>query len=83
MAAELQSKINGATGLSTAGIAVAVSQSGGVLTITSSRYGSASSATVSGGTAKAGLFGTTADTAGADVAGTIAGQDLPAAAGRS
>jgi flagellar hook-associated protein 2 len=73
MAAELQSKINGATGLSTAGIAVAVSQSGGVLTITSGRYGSASSATVTGGTAQADLLGATTDTTGVDVAGTIGG----------
>lgn len=73
MAAELQSKINGAIGLSAAGIAVAVSQSGGVLTITSGRYGSASSATVTGGSAQADLFGATTNTAGVDVAGTIGG----------
>lgn len=71
MAAELQSKINGA--YSSAGIAVAVSQSGGVLTINSSRYGTSSSATVTGGTAQATLFGTTTDTVGVDVAGTIGG----------
>ena len=73
MAAELQSKVNGDAALSAAGIAVAVSQSGGVLTIASSRYGSASSATVSGGSAQADLFGATTDTAGTDVAGSIGG----------
>lgn len=73
MATEIQSKINGAGALSTAGIAVAASQAAGVLTLTSNRYGSASTASVTGGTAQATLFGTTADTTGMNVAGTIGG----------
>lgn len=73
MAAELQSKINGASALSSAGIAVTVSQSGSVLTLGSNRYGSASSATITGGTAQATLFGATTDTTGVDVAGSIGG----------
>ncbi len=73
LAAELQSRINGNSTLSAAGSAVTVSQSGGVLTITSNRYGSASTVAVTGGSALGGLFGTAASTAGLDVAGTIGG----------
>jgi flagellar hook-associated protein 2 len=73
LAAELQSKINGASALSSAGSSVAVAQSGGVLTVTSNRYGSASNAAITGGTAVSGLFGTPTATAGVDVAGTIGG----------
>jgi flagellar hook-associated protein 2 len=72
LAAEIQSQINGA--LSAAGIAVTVSQSGGILTIGSNKYGSTSSATVSGGSAQADLFGATTNTTGVDVAGTIGSQ---------
>src|SRR5690606_34494587 len=42
LAAELQSKINGAEDLRDNDVKVAVTESGGVLTITSERYGSAS-----------------------------------------
>ncbi len=73
LAAEIQSRINGAAALSAAGVRVAVTQSGGVLTITSSRYGSASTAALAGGTAKSDLFGTQSETAGLDVAGSIGG----------
>lgn len=73
LAAELRSKINGASALSSAGIGVSVSESAGVLTVTSSRYGSASTVAVAGGTAAADLFGTAAETAGVDVAGSIGG----------
>lgn len=73
LAAEIQSRINGNSTLSAAGIAVTVGQSGGVLTITSRKYGSASTATVTGGSAQAALFGATTDTPGLDVAGTIGG----------
>ena len=73
LAAELQSKINGASALSSADIGVSVSESAGVLTVTSSRYGSASTVSISGGTAAADLFGTAAETAGVDVAGSIGG----------
>lgn len=73
LAAEIQSKINGVTALSSAGIGTAVTQSAGVLSVTSSRYGSASTVTITGGNAKPDLFGTPAETAGVDVAGAIGG----------
>lgn len=71
LAAEIQSKVNGATG--TAG-SVLVSHSGGVLSIASTQYGSASQAKVTGGSGMASLFGAApVVTAGVDVAGTING----------
>lgn len=73
LAAEIQSKINGATGLATAGIRVAVTESAGILSITSSRYGSASSVTILGGNAQPGLLGTQVETTGQDVEGTVNG----------
>lgn len=73
MAAHLQSKINGAEAIDDAGLGVTVTQSAGVLTITSNIYGAASTATVAGGTAQATLTGTTVDTTGLDVAGSIGG----------
>ncbi|MBK6631503.1 MAG: flagellar filament capping protein FliD [Betaproteobacteria bacterium] len=73
LAAEIQSKINGATALSSAGIGVVVTQSAGVLTVTSSRYGASSAVSLTGGNAKADLFGTQTETAGMGVAGTIGG----------
>ncbi len=73
LAAEIQSKINGVVALSSAGIGVTVTQSAGVLSVTSNRYGSASTVAITGGTAKADLFGTQAETAGVNVAGTIGG----------
>lgn len=73
LAAEIQSKINGVTALSSAGIGVSVTQSAGVLSVISNRYGSASTVLITGGTAKADLFGTQTETAGVDVAGTIGG----------
>lgn len=86
LAAEVQSKINGA--LSSSG-SVEVTQSGGVLSISSSSYGSASQATATGGNALATLLGAApTTTAGVDVAGTIngaaasgAGQALTGASG--
>ncbi|RZI42077.1 flagellar hook protein FliD [Herbaspirillum sp. HC18] len=73
LAAEIQSKINGKTEFSSAGAAVSVTESGGVFTITSNRYGAASTAVVSGGTAKAALFGAPSKVLGLDVSGTING----------
>ena len=73
LAAEIQAKVNGVTALSSAGIKVGVTQTAGVLTMTSSRYGSASIVALTGGTAKAGLFGTSTETAGVNIAGTIGG----------
>ncbi|HSQ05993.1 MAG TPA: flagellar filament capping protein FliD, partial [Burkholderiales bacterium] len=89
LAAQLQSSINGTSAYSSAGISVTASQSAGVLTITSNRYGSASALTATGGTALVDLLGATqTSTAGVDVAGTIngvaaagSGQTLTGAAG--
>ena len=73
LAAEIQSKINGVIALSSTGISVTVTQSAGVLSVTSNRYGSASTVAITGGTGKPDLFGTQAETAGVNVAGTIGG----------
>jgi flagellar hook-associated protein 2 len=73
LAAEIQSKINGVAALTAAGSSVSVTQSSGVLTVTSNRFGSASTVAITGGTGKSDLFGTPAATAGLDVAGTIDG----------
>ncbi|MBS0309452.1 MAG: flagellar filament capping protein FliD [Proteobacteria bacterium] len=74
LAAEVQARINGAGALSSAGSAVSVSQSGGVLTISSNRYGSASNASITGGNGMTNLIGAGQTTsAGVDVAGTING----------
>lgn len=81
--------MNGAASQIGAGNSVAVSQSGGILNITSSRYGSASGVTITGGSGAADLMGMTpVAKAGIDVAGTIngvaatgTGQTLMAATG--
>ena len=77
LAAELQSKINSASAISAAGISVAVSaDAGNVITITSAKYGSASSVTITGGNAMADLLdsaGAHVSTGGEDVAGIIGG----------
>ncbi len=73
MAAEIQARINGDENIVDVDGGVTVSTSGGILTITSNLYGSDSSASVTGGTAQATLFGTTVDTAGVDVAGSLGG----------
>ncbi len=73
LAAEIQSKINGASALSSAGSSVTVTESGGKLTVTSNRYGSASTVAITGGNAASDLFGGTTETAGVDVAGSIGG----------
>ncbi|HWR75895.1 MAG TPA: flagellar filament capping protein FliD [Thiobacillus sp.] len=86
LAAEIQSKINGATGATGS---VLVSHSGGVLSITSARYGSASQAAVTGGNGMASLLGALPVTSGGvDVTGTVngaaatgSGQTLTGAAG--
>lgn len=75
LAAEIQSKVNGASALSSAGISVAVTEAAGVLTITSNRYGSGSTVTTIAGTASGATFGTIDYTngAGLNAAGTIGG----------
>jgi flagellar hook-associated protein 2 len=79
LAAEVQSKINGASLFSAAGSAVAVTAAAGVLSMTSNKYGSASTVSITGGSGQANLnFVTTGATVltGLDVAGTVNG--LPA-----
>ena len=74
LVAELQSKINNASEISGAGSSVQVTEAAGVISITSSRYGSASVVNITGGTGKADLLGATpVKTDGVDVAGTIGG----------
>jgi flagellar hook-associated protein 2 len=70
LAAELQTRIN-----ATSGVSAAVSQSAGVLSITSNNYGSGTGATVTGGSGATGLFGAAPTSqAGQDVSGQINGQ---------
>jgi len=91
LAAALQSTVNGDGALQQAGSAVTVGESGGILTITSNRYGSASSVTTAGGSGATGLFGAApASSSGVNVAGTIngaaatgSGQLLTAAVGNA
>ncbi|MGE5523031.1 MAG: flagellar filament capping protein FliD [Rhodospirillaceae bacterium] len=73
LAAEIQARLNGANELIAAGSKVTASAASGVLTITSNRYGSASSVLIGGGTALTDLFGSPQQTDGVDVAGTIDG----------
>ena len=76
LAAEIQSKINGASAFSSAGATVTVqASSDGTLSMTSSTYGSASNISITGGNGQDNLgFGATATvTAGKNVAGTING----------
>lgn len=74
LAAELQSKINGATEFSGESAGVVVTESAGVLKITSNRYGSASTAKITGGSGQAYLnFVGSTDVDGVDVEGTIGG----------
>lgn len=71
LAAEIQSKVNGAMG---AAGSVLVTENAGVLSVTSARYGSASQASVTGGNAMASLFGgSPVVSSGVDAAGTING----------
>ena len=89
LAAEMQSKLNGTASLTVAGVSVGITQSAGVLAISSARYGSASGITISGGNGAGNLLGASpVTTAGTDVVGTIngvaalgTGQSLMAAVG--
>jgi flagellar hook-associated protein 2 len=74
LAAEIQSQINSNTTFQTGGVSVTVSQNAGVLSITSNRFGSASSVEITGGDGLVDLFGTPTETQGLDVAGTIGGE---------
>lgn len=88
LAAQVQSLVNASSALGAASAQVTVTEAAGVFTLTSKRYGSASTLSV-GGNAAATLFGAAPTaTPGADVAGTIggfsatgSGQRLTAAAG--
>lgn len=73
LAAEVQSRINGVSAIASAGTKVTVSESAGILTVTSNRYGSSSNVSIAGGTGMSDLFGTPTQTDGLDVAGTING----------
>ena len=73
LAAELQSKINSVNELSDVGISVAVTQSGGFLTITSAGYGSDSAVDITGGNGAADMLGTPVETVGVNVAGSVGG----------
>ncbi|HJV88521.1 MAG TPA: flagellar filament capping protein FliD [Noviherbaspirillum sp.] len=74
LAAQIQAAVNGTPAFSLSGASVSVKQSGDVLTITSSKYGSSSAVSVSGGNGITNLFGSAPTaTAGLDVAGTING----------
>jgi flagellar hook-associated protein 2 len=73
LATLLQSAINGAATFRDAGSSVTVAQSGGVLSISSARYGSASQVSIGGASAASLLGGAPVATAGTDVAGTIDG----------
>jgi len=88
LASELQSQVNGAAALVTAGSRVTVSENAGVLSITSDKYGSASKVQLSGGNGLAGLFGTVNSTNGVDVGGSLGlggttgnGQELTSSSG--
>lgn len=90
LASEIQSKINSATALSNAGIAVAASVTGGKISLTSNSYGSSSSVIATGGTALPNIFGSAISTTGVNVEGTIngvtatgAGQMLTAGSGNA
>jgi flagellar hook-associated protein 2 len=75
LATQVQSLINGSSGLTAAGKSVSVTQNAGVLSITANDYGSTSSVAVTGGNASAGLLGATpTQSNGRDVAGSINGQ---------
>jgi flagellar hook-associated protein 2 len=74
LAAQIQSAINGASAISSAGVGVTVAaDNNGVLTIMSNRYGSASTVNIGGNGASNILGSTPVSTTGVDVAGTING----------
>jgi flagellar hook-associated protein 2 len=74
LAAEVQSQINGTQEFKDANRSVEVSESGGVITISSKTYGSESTVNVAGGNGREDLLGASPTiTSGVDVAGTIGG----------
>lgn len=81
-ASDLQVRINSLSALSANGMSVKVTESGGALTITSERYGSTSTVSVSGNGAEGALGAARTATAGVDAKGTI-GASSAAGSGRS
>jgi flagellar hook-associated protein 2 len=81
LAGELQSRINGGSTFSSNDSTVKVTESAGVISITSSRYGSASKVDITGGNGEADLMGTPVQTDGLDVEGSINGA-ISAGSGR-
>ncbi|BAZ93860.1 flagellar capping protein [Thiohalobacter thiocyanaticus] len=74
LAAQIQSGLNGTEAFQDNGVAVRVSENGGVLSMVSDRYGSASKIEIAGGNAATDLFGAApTSTDGVDVAGSIGG----------
>ena len=73
LAAEVQSRINGTSAFKQSGLAVSVSESGGVLSFNSASFGGSSRVSISGAGASDLLGGTGTETTGVDVAGTING----------
>jgi len=74
LATQIQSAVNASADFSVLGITVKVTQSNGVLTMTSDKYGSSSTVSITGGNAMSDLFGAApTSTGGVDVAGTING----------
>ena len=74
LAAEVQSKINGASVFKESGLAVTVTHNAGVFSINSNSYGASSAVSVAGNGALNLLGATPVVTAGVDVAGTLNGQ---------
>lgn len=74
LAAEIQSRVNGASEFSKKSISIHVKQNSGILDFYSTRYGSASTIDIVGGNGKSDLLGTTPIvTAGVDIEGFIGG----------
>jgi len=75
LAREMQTKINAAAAISSASAQVAVTESAGILTLTSARYGSESNVQITSGNAVLDLLGAApVASAGQDVQGTIGGR---------
>lgn len=80
LAIEVQTKLNGIDALSDNGININVTQSGGVMTLTSDEYGSSSTVEITGGNGKDDFIGLApTSTDGLDVAGTINGSSATGA----
>ena len=75
LAEQLQAAINNTSAFTAVGIATSVASTGGVLSVSSTRYGSTSGVNITGGSGFTGLFsGVATSTAGVDIVGTIDGK---------